>query len=357
MAALDNLLGLLGGQTYLGNTLFQYVLFFATIIAFVILGKIIYYVLKHHVSKLTAKTKTNLDDIIIKMVQKPLIMGLFIAGLLIGLQFLTLPEDIASLASNTIGVLITLLIMWVIIKVVDVVIKEGVGRITAKTDSTLDDEIVPLFSKVTKVIIIVFFLIIILDNFGYDVTAMIAGLGIGGLAFAFAAKETIADAFGGFSILTSRPFATGETIVFEGMMGTVEQVGIRHTRIRNLDKRLVTIPNSKLANGIIENVTSAPARKVVLNLGLTYDTPAKNVKKGMEILKKIIETTKGCRKEPHISFSEFKDSSLNIFVIYYIEDFDNWLNIRGEVNMKIKEEFDKAKLDFAFPSQTIYVKK
>jgi len=357
MIDLGPLTNLLGSKLYFGSTIVQYIAFFAAIIIFVIIAKIIHYIFKHHISKITAKTKSNIDDVVIKLIQKPLIGALFIVGILVGMQFLSLSPDVAAVSSNIIGVLVTLLIMYVVIKVVDVVIEQGLGRIAGKTESKLDDQLIPLLSKVSRFAILALFLVIILDNFGYDVTALIAGLGVGGLAFAFAAKETISDAFGGFSILTGKPFMVGDSVNAAGVSGKVEEVGVRFTRIRNWDGRLVTIPNSKVASDVIENITSAKARRYNINLGVTYDTSPAKIKKGMEIVKKIIESRKDMKKDPHISLSAFNDSSLNILVICYITDTDNWRQIQGEINMKILEEFNKAGIEFAFPSQTVYVKK
>ncbi|MBU0530322.1 MAG: mechanosensitive ion channel family protein, partial [Nanoarchaeota archaeon] len=339
MIELGSLTDIFGSQLYFGSTIAQYAFFFITIIVFVIIAKIIYYIFKNYVSKITAKTKTRMDDIIIQLIQKPLIGGLFIAGLLVGMQFLTLTPEIASFASSVIGILITLLIMYVIIKVIDVVIRECIGTVASKSDTKLDDQLVPLLSKLAKFAVIALFLIIILDNFGYDVTALIAGLGVGGLAFAFAAKETISDAFGGFSIITSQPFKVGDAVNVENVSGVVEEIGVRHTRIRNWDKRLVTIPNSKVANSIIENIASAPLRKYMFSLGVTYNTPPKKLKKGMEIVKKIINLRDDCENDPSVTLSEFKDFSLNILVICFIKDTSRWRDIQGEINMKILEEF------------------
>ena len=211
-----------------------------------------------------------------------------------------------------------------------------------------------------KAAILLIALIIILSNFGYDVTALIAGLGIGGLAVAFAAQATIADAFGGLSIFTSKPFVVGDIVKTPDAFGTVEEVGLRYTRIRTLDKRLLVIPNSKVANGIIENVSTEPASRIQLHLGLTYATPAKKIRLAKETILKIIKSNPGCAKDPllaaQVTFSEFKDYNLDIWVIYFV-DKDNWIDVQGQINEAIKEEFEKAKIEFAFPTQTIHLAK
>jgi MscS family membrane protein len=228
---------------------------------------------------------------------------------------------------------------------------------TRKTDSKLDDQLLPILSKSVKVIIWIMAAIIIIRSFGYDVTAILAGLGIGGLAFAFAAQKTIADIFGGISILSSKPFVIGEMIESGGVLGKVEEIGLRTTKIRDLDGRVVTVPNSVIAEEKIKNIDSEPTRKILMNLGLTYDTSTQKIEKAMEIIKKSVNSNRGCQKEPLIFFTEFKDFSLNLLVIYYIADKETWQQVRHEVNMEIKREFDKEKISFAFPTQTVHLQK
>ncbi|MBU0636087.1 mechanosensitive ion channel family protein [Candidatus Micrarchaeota archaeon] len=345
-------------ELYFGNSIEQWALFLGAIVLALIIGKIVNYIIDSRLKKFAAKTKNEFDDILLGAFEKPLLVVLLIAGISIGQIFLTLDIDLANLFNNIIGAIITLSITWFIINLIDGFVFKFLKKITDKTDSKLDDQLLPVVSKALKAIIIVLAVIVIASsNFGIDVTGPILGLGIGGLAFAFAAKETIADVFGGFNIFTSKPFHVGDFIIVGDVSGTVEEVSLRHTRIRNLDKRIITYPNGKLAGSIIENVSSAPKRKVSLNLGLTYNTTVKQMQKAREIVTKIVNAHPGCEDNPTLNFSEFKDYSLNLLAIYYIEDKDNWFGIRDEINTKIKEEFDKAKLNFAFPTQTVYLEK
>jgi len=344
---------------YFGNTLFQYLLFLVTVGAFFVAGKIVLYAAKGIGRRITAKSKTKLDDLFLDLIEEPIVFGLVIVGLFVGLQFLSFTDEIAPIAGNIIGVLVILLLAWVASRVVSVIIKEYIKPLASKTDSRLDDNLLPIISKISKAIIWILAAVSILGSFGYDLTAIIAGLGIGGLAFAFAAKETISDMFGGFSIFTSRPFVVGDFVDIGGKVsGTVEEVGLRHTRVRNLEKRVVIIPNSQVANSVITNISSAPAKKITMHLGLTYNTSVKNMQKAIKIVKEIINKNPNCEKNPLVFFEEFADSSVNLLVIYYIKPGGkSWLEVRSEVGLAIKETFDKNKLEFAFPSQTIYLQK
>ncbi len=344
-------------QAYFGNTLFQYLLFFIAVAVFALAGKAVSYIVKTYCRRITAKSRFKLDDLLLDLVEQPIVFAMIILGLVIGFNFLSFGAGARELFYSIINILVILLTGWVSLKAVDVLVEQYFVPLITKADKRLAKQIAPLIEKIIKVGIVFLVFIVILNYFGYNVTAILAGLGIGGLAFAFAAQATIADAFGGFSIFTSRPFVVGDWVSFDNILGTVEQVGLRHTRIRNLEGRVVIIPNSKIAGTVIENISSAPKRKILLNLGLTYDTPVEKIQKAIGLVKELINKRKDCSKEPLALFTEFKDFSLNLMVVYFIEDLDNWLKIKHEVNMEIKRQFDENGIEFAFPTQTVHLKK
>lgn len=348
-------LGPILGSVYFGNPLLAWIYFFGTIIVFVVLAKVLIFVTKTFGRIFTAKTKSDFDDILIDLIEEPLVLALLIIGLYIAYNFLIFDVGINAFFYQVIKGLLIIDGAWFIVRIVEAFLERAVSPLANKTNSKLDDQLVPIIRKAVKGGVLGIALIIILDNFGFDVFGLVAGLGIGGIAIAFAAKETIADMFGGLSVLLSKPFVVGDFVTIGSVSGTVAEIGLRYTRIRNWDGRLVTMPNSQVATAIVENISSEPTRKIKLNIGLTYDTPHKDVVKAMKILKDVIESFEECKKEPNISFSEFQASSLNILVMYYVKK--DWIRVRGEVNLAIKKEFDKAKLNFALPSQSIYIEK
>ena len=344
-------------QQYFGNSLYQIALFFVAVILSVVIGKIVYYVIKTRAKIAAEKSKTRADDLIIQTVEKPLIFFLIIIGVGLGTRFLTIPVQYFATIDTVSSILITIGITWLAVNLVDSGIKLYLAPAVGKTKSRLDDQLIPIISKTMKWLLVAFSGMLILSNFGYDITALLAGLGIGGLAVAFAAQETIAEAFGGINIFVSKPFMVGDWVDFEGIIGPVEKVSIRHTTMRNLDGRKVIIPNSKISKGIIINISSEPTRKILMNLGLTYETPVAKMKKAVQIVTDLVNKHPGCQDDPIVNFSEFKDFSLNLLVIYFITDKDNWFPIRHEINMQIKEAFEKAKIDFAYPTQLLYTAK
>lgn len=346
-------------QAYFGNTILQYVQFVATIFVFVAVGKTVSHLITTRARKITDKTKNKFDDLFLDIIEKPMWLVTFIAGLVVGYQFLSFPPGISQIYYNTLNVLFVLVTAWFLIRFVDGFLEQIVRPMIKKTDSKLDDQLAPVLGKVTKISIVVIASLIVVSNFGYDVTAVVAGLGIGGLAFAFAAKETISDVFGGISIFASKPFIVGERIEIGKVVGTVEEVGIRHTRLRNLDKRMVIIPNSKVANSVIINVTSAPQRKCVWHLGVKYDTPVEKLELAKKLIIDAINSHPECEDDPIVAFEEFADFSLKILVIFYTKknDFKEFVKARDAIGIQIKRDFKKAKIGFAFPTQTIHLEK
>lgn len=343
---------------YFGITLMQYIFFFATLFVAIFIGKVVSFVFNNYGQKLADKTANKFDDIIISIIGSTIIFFFFLAGLLFAYQFLSITDPfINSVVNQIFSTILLVLIAWILIRLIDELTEEFIMPLVSKSHTDLDDQLIPLLRKVAKIMVIALFGVVILSSFGYDVTAIIAGLGIGGLALAFAAKETISDIFGGVSIFTSKPFKVGEKILFNGEFLTVVEIGLRYTRLKNLEDRLVIVPNSQIASAVVTNVTYAPKKKIRAHIGVTYDTSPAKLEKAKELIKKAVESTKGCEKDPSIYFREFKDSALDLFAIYYITDMDNWLKINDEVNTKVKTSFDKAKIEFAFPTQTVYVKK
>jgi MscS family membrane protein len=238
--------------------------------------------------------------------------------------------------------------------VIDAVIREYVVPLTQKTEGDFDDQIVPIIRKAIRAAIWILGIIIALNNAGYNVGALLAGLGIGGLALAMAAKDTVANIFGGITIFTDKPFTINDRVKINGFDGTITEIGIRSTRLKTLENRIVTIPNSKFTDGMVENVSSEPHRKIVLKLGLTYDTTADKIQNGMKALREIVDNNDQLEENAVISFTEFGDFALGILFIYYIKKEGDIMGAQTEVNMEIKKQFEKLGIEMAFPTQTVY---
>jgi len=336
------------------NTIGDWLIAAGIVLATMIAAKLIYWVLRNIIKKITQKTKTTLDDILLESLQQPIVFGMVVFGIWFALKNLNFPEWIDDIINKAYFFLTIINITWIIARVVSAMIEEYLVPIVQKSESDLDDQLLPIVRKTLKILIWSIGVIIALNNIGFNVGAVLAGMGIGGLALAMAAKDTISNLFGGVMIFTDKPFKIRDRVVIDGFDGVVEEIGIRSTRLRTLAGRLVTIPNAKFTDGIVENISSEPTRKVVLNLGLTYDTPHEKMELAMKILKDINDANPHVRENPIISFNAFGDFSLGILFIYYILKDEDILGVQTEMNMEILKQFNANGLEFAFPTQTIY---
>ncbi|MDZ4256425.1 MAG: mechanosensitive ion channel, partial [archaeon] len=219
--------------TIFGNTVEQYLLYAGTVVLFILGGRILQYILDIYGKRLAAKTKSDWDDILIDVISTPARFLLTTAGLVIAAElFLTFSSpEIEAFYYNVVGLLFLGVITWSLIKLVDIFAERVLMKLAAQTKSNLDDQLVPLFKRAAKYLIVILALLLAMSNFGYDITALLAGLGIGGLAVAFAAQETIKDIFGGIVIFSNKTFLVGDRITVDNITGVVEQINMRTTRL------------------------------------------------------------------------------------------------------------------------------
>lgn len=342
-----------------GTAPINWIFFFACIVFSAIIGKSVDFFVGRHLRKIAAVSPIGpkqFNEIIFSILEKPLWLVFVVIGFVIGIGFLNLPVETIKLVQQTIGVVGVLIITWIIVRAVDFVLKGYLAPMAANAGTKIDEQFFPILSKIIKIIIVIIAIAAIAGSLGYDLTAVIAGLGIGGLAIAFAAQATIADIFGGFSIFTSKHYSVGDVVNYEDddIFGLqVEQIGLRYTYFRNLDGRRVIIPNSKIASMPITNVSSEKTVKTTLNIVLGFDAPMKKIGKAKKIIAEIIENDKRCEKNPLVMFSDFKEWGANIQAVYYIKDKANYPQARDSINSKIKGAFDREKIFFSCPSNAI----
>lgn len=346
-------------NVYFDNYLVNYLIFLAIAVAGVVLGKVLYWIIQKILKNAAKKSKTKLDDILIHSLEKPAVIFIILIAVNIGFNLLQFPNypKIPIYFGHLMYMLLVLTIAWFLSKFCRALIETYVSPLASKTETDLDDHLIPILRKLISISIYIIAFIMILNHFGQEIGPLLAGLGIGGLAFAFAAKDLLSNLFGSVTIIFDKPFKVGQRIKINDKDGIVEEINLRTTKIKTLEGRMLYVPNAKFTDNIVENVSQEWARKVKMNIGLTYDTDLKKMKKAKEILKNILTKQKSVdSKKILISFAEFGDFSKNILVIYWITA-DDIFQVKDEVNMKIMEEFDKAKIDMAFPTQTIEIKK
>ena len=341
---------------YFGNRLLDYIIFLLIIAISVVLGKVLYYITKNVLKQLVKKTETMLDDILVEALDHPLVFLIFIIGLTIAYNTLSLNEATIEFFKNLISILIIIDVTWFITTFLDQLIIHYLIPLSERTDSDLDDALLPIVRKLTKWGIIIIAGIMILDKFGYNIASLVAGLGIGGIAIAMAAKDMLGNMFGGASIISDKPFKLGERIKFADIDGYVKEVGLRSTKITTFDGTEIIVPNSTIANSTLENVSREKERRIKFVIGLTYETSSTKLKKATTIVKRIIKDHKNTTNKVNVFFTEFAESSLNLTIIYWINNLDAVFATKSDINFAIKKEFDKEGLDMAFPSRTIYLR-
>lgn len=338
------------------NTTISIIVSILILVGAIVIGKLLYWLIGTFAKSLAARTKSGLDDILIDKLEEPIVYGIVILGFYWGFTRLHFNESVDSFFANVFMILFILNVTWLIARVIDSLIEEYIVPIVTKSESDLDDQLLPILRKTVKAVLWIFGIVIALSNSGFDVAALIAGLGIGGLALALAAQDTVKNIFGGIMVFLDKPFKIKDRIKVNGMDGVVEEIGVRSTRLRTLEGRLITIPNGQFSDNAVENVSLEPTRKVNISLGLTYDTTPEQMENAMNIIKDIIKANSKVEDDALVAFNTWGDFAMGIQVIYYISSPDFIFSAQSEINLEILKLFNAEGLEFAFPTQTIYKK-
>jgi len=329
-------------------------------------GRILGSVLGRVAARFTARDWTVRSHVVQDLIG-PARLALLTLGLGIGLAGVKMGGTLGEFSQRILWLLYSIAAFWYIfnlIAVIDVTLR----RITAKTDSTLDDQFVPLIRKTLRVFLVVIGVLFVIDTvFQQDIGAWLAGLGIAGLAVSLAAQDSLKNLFGSITILLDRPFLMGERIVYSGYDGVIEEIGFRSTKVRTLTGHLVTIPNAKIVSDPIENIGRRKSIRRIMNVTITYDTSREKIEQAVQIVRGILEeddlrepihqTIDGDEFPPRVFFNDYNAESLNIIVLYWYAPPAYWdyLDHAQRLNLRVFEEFERAGIEFAFPTQTIYL--
>jgi MscS family membrane protein len=306
---------------------------------------------------LARRTATTWDDAWLERALAPLVLAWTIACAYALLPFLGLYEPAQALAERALRAGLFLVFFWTLFRIIDVI--AGIASQTAwATAYPASRSLVPLGARVSKVGVLAIAVVAMLAQFGYPVASLVAGLGIGGLAVALAAQKTVENLFGAFSIGVDQPFREGDFVKIEDFVGTVEAIGLRSTRVRTLDRTLVSIPNGKLAELRVETFTARDRIRLFCTLGLVYETTSQQMREVLAGLERIL------RKHPKIwpeavivRFKEFGASSLDIDVMawFQTQDWNEFQLIRQEVLLDFMGVVEAAGSSFAFPTRTLHI--
>jgi MscS family membrane protein len=357
-----------------GNALWRFLLILAVLLITLALGKIVQFFVDNYALRLEKSKGENTLSLVLKCLTKPISVAVYAVGLHFSMICLAfdnpqteliegLNNDIKTVWIKLSTALAAIAVAYGIYRLVDVV-EHYLIKWTSRTRTKLDDMLVPVVRKSLRITIALVAAIFIIENIlGQDVKSILLGAGVGGIAIALAAKDTIANFFGSITIFADRPFQIDDRIKIEGYDGPVEEVGFRSTRIRTLDGHLVTVPNSVMTNSIIENIGKRPFIKRIANITITYDSGYDKTQKAVEIIKDILAHTKEITSDPdrppRVYFNNFNDCSLNLYVVYWVKPPDWWIynEVNEKINFEIMKRFEAEKIEFAFPTQTLYLKK
>lgn len=338
---------------YYGNTILQYIIAISIITGGILVVRVFRKRLLVQIKKWTEKTETKLDDYFIAGIEKFGLPILNFVALYAGLSFLAFSEKINKIIGNVFTVVFTFYVVRMISSVIRLMLESFIGKQEGGLEKLKQLNGIML---IINVIIWSVGLLFLFDNLGYNVTTIVAGLGIGGIAIALAAQNILGDLFNYFVIFFDRPFEVGDFITVDDKKGTVEHVGIKTTRLISVSGEQLAFSNSDLTKSRIHNFKRMDRRRVVFSLGVVYNTSPEKLEQIPEIIKNIITAQEGVTFD-RAHFASFGAYSLNFEVVYFIEsaDYLQYMNTQQAINLKIFKAFAEEKIEFAYPTQTVLV--
>ena len=321
----------------------------------IITGWIVYHIFERYFTRWAKKTKTTLDDEVLKNIKKPIYFFVLLVGAYYSLEFLSILKPYSTELARIFTIAEILLVTFIITRVINVVV---VWYSKRRAKKKMSEHILFILKKIVNAAIFLFAFLIILDVFDVNLSGAVVGLGVGGIAIAFALQNVLSDAFSAFSIYFDRPFEIGDFIIVGDYAGTVKKIGIKSTRVQLLQGEELVLANSVLTNKSLRNFKKLRKRRIVFHFGVTYDTPIEKLKKIPDMVRKIVDGNELATVD-RIHFKEFGDFSLNFEIVYYMnsKDYAKYMDTQQEINFAIKEAFEKEGIEMAFPTQTIFLNK
>lgn len=348
-------------QGIFGIAIWQFLGMFIFILFGLILKKISDIIFEKKLIPLFKKTRFDFDNLFTEALSKPFgyfILLIFFAG---AFGILPLPKE-PNVRGFIFGVLKILTVgnfLWLLFRVIDIFVGY-LAKFTERTESKLDDQFIPLIRKSLKITIGIVCFLWVFQLLGYNVSSLLAGLGIGGLAVALALQDPLMNFFGSIFIFLDRPFVIGDWIKVGDIEGIVEDIGFRSTRIRTWPATLVAIPNKTVANATIDNWSKMPKRRVSQTVGVTYKTSVEQMERVLSAIQELLKKDKDVDKEfMVVRFTDFGESSLNILVYYFTKStsFGDYLETKERINLSIMRILKNMGLSIAFPTHTVYLEK
>lgn len=327
------------------------------LLVFVILRYKLIKVLIAFFKSFTAKTKTTLDDKIVEVLEKPLRIGVILFGLYLSLSLFKISENTGIITAHLLNTVVIFMALWITLRALNI-FNDSFQSISKRLNSELGESLAKLAVSVGKALAVVIALVSVFSEWGFNISAFLASLGLVGMAFALAAKDTASNLFGSLVIFTDRPFNIGDWIKTPQVEGTIEEIGIRSTKVRTFAQALVNVPNGTLANSAILNWSRMGKRRIKMTLGLTYDTTSSQMQSILQEMRQMLAEDAEIHPDTiYIHFTDFQESALGIFC-YFFTNTTNWgeyMAVRERINLELMKIVERNGAAFAFPSQSLYL--
>lgn len=335
-----------------------YIQAFFIFAVFVVVAQIIYYIFTNILKKLAGKTETRVDDLIISKITLPFALGILFYGAKLGLDHLNLAYE--NITIRVVDSAVIMIFAFTIKVFMDILIDSWIKPKLGRTESTFDDSVMPLIHRFSAALVILIGLIFVLNRWGIDVGPLLAGLGVVGIAVAFALQSTLGNVLSGIGLVLDKNFQVGDVIEIEpGKSGTVVDIGFRSTKIKTPDNEILVIPNGQLANMTFKNFMQPDVSlRVTFNASVAYGSDPDKVKKIiMEQLKKIKSVKILKEPEPFVLFSEMGDFALKFSLYFWVESPKDRFMVKDELNTLVYNALKRAKIQIPFPTQIIHLRK
>ena len=342
-------------RSFFQNSVLDYLTFLATFIIGIVIIQILKRLVLKRIRAWSEKTASTIDDFLVRIIESKVIPLLYYGIFYLSIKSLHVPPAGTKILNIAGVVLMTFLGIRLLVAIINYTLESYLRK------KSLDSSTRHSFAGITTIIKVILWgigIAFLLDNLGFEISAVIAGLGIGGIAVALAAQTILGDLFSYFVIFFDRPFELGDFIIVGEYMGSIEYIGIKTTRVRSLGGEQLVFSNTDLTNSRIRNYKRMAKRRVVFTLGVVYETTLDQVKEIPGIIKNAIEDV-GDTVFDRTHFASYGDFSLNYEIVYYVmsSDYNKYMDIQQEINITIKEEFEKRGIEFAYPTQTLIVEK
>lgn len=341
-------------QLYFGNSVKEWLIAFGIIVGTMLLLKIIQKSIVHRMGKFAETTKTEIDDLVVEIAGKTRFFFAFVIAVYASSQSLVLSQPASRLLQS-------LLILGTLLQtaiwgntVISFVLSRAVKR--RLDEDAASATTMAALGFVGRFVLWSVLLLLALDNLGINVTGLIAGLGVGGIAIALAIQNILGDLFASLSIVLDKPFVIGDFIIVDDHLGTVEHIGLKATRIRSLSGEQIVVANADLLKSRIRNFKRMYERRVVFSVGVTYQTPYEKLTSIGPMIKQIIEAQPDVRFD-RVHFKQYGDWSLNYEIVYIVKspDYNKYMDIQQAINLEIYRRFKNEDIEFAYPTQTLYM--